>query len=92
MQPGPEDFKSFDIVRAVQYGVIDRVQELIEGGYDVNHMDKENVSLLHWGAINNRADLVRYEIFKILNIWLMFFKFNLLWPKSCKHRRNHIMS
>jgi len=72
--------------------VIDRVQELIEGGYDVNHMDKENVSLLHWGAINNRADLVRYEIFKILNIWLMFFKFNLLWPKSCKHRRNHIMS
>ena len=59
-QPGPEEFKNFDIVRAVQYGVLDRVQELVDGGYDVNMMDKENVSLLHWAAINNRGDIVKY--------------------------------
>lgn len=59
MQPGPEDFKNFDIVRATQYGVFERVQELVDGGYDVNQMDKENVSLLHWAAINNRADIVK---------------------------------
>ncbi|XP_060566035.1 palmitoyltransferase ZDHHC17-like [Ruditapes philippinarum] len=63
-QPGPEDFKNFDIVRATQYGVFERIQELVEGGYDVNMMDKENVSLLHWAAINNRVDIVRYFMSK----------------------------
>lgn len=58
-QPGPEDFSRFDIVRATQYGVIERVQELVEGGHDVNLMDKENVSLLHWASINNRVDIVK---------------------------------
>lgn len=66
MQPGPEDYRSFDIVRATQYGVFDRVQELIEGGYDVNQMDKENVSILHWAAINNRTEIVRYVCWKYL--------------------------
>ncbi|KAK6192633.1 hypothetical protein SNE40_004074 [Patella caerulea] len=64
MQPGVDDFKNFDIVRAVQYGVFDRVRELVDAGYDVNEMDKENVSLLHWAAINNRADIVKYLISK----------------------------
>ena len=58
-QPGPEEFKTFDIVRATQYGVFDRVKELIDAGYDVNTMDRENVSLLHWAAINNRISIVR---------------------------------
>ena len=57
--PGQEDFKNFDIVRATQYGVFPRVKELIEAGFDVNQMDKENVSLLHWAAINNRIDIVK---------------------------------
>ncbi|KAL4225414.1 Palmitoyltransferase zdhhc13 [Mactra antiquata] len=59
-QPGPEDYKNFDIVRATQYGVFERIQEIIENGFDVNTMDKENVSLLHWAAINNRLDIVKY--------------------------------
>ena len=50
----------FDIIRATQYGVYERVMELIEGGYDVNQMDKENVSLMHWAAINNRIEIVKY--------------------------------
>lgn len=58
-QPGPEDYQNFDIVRATQYGVFERIQELVEGGYDVNFMDKENVSLLHWAAINNRVEIVK---------------------------------
>ena len=59
VQPVGEDQSNYDIVRAVQYGLIERVQELVEAGYDVNQMDRENVSLLHWAAINNRADIVR---------------------------------
>ena len=58
-EPTAEDFKTFDIIRATQYGVFDRVKELIEGGYEVNTMDRENVSLLHWAAINNRISIVR---------------------------------
>ena len=49
------DYSQFDLVRATQYGVFDRCVELIEKeGIDVNTLDKENVSALHWAAINNR--------------------------------------
>ena len=36
-----------------------RVVELVDAGYDVNEPDRENVSLLHWAAINNRAEVVK---------------------------------
>ncbi|MBN3305352.1 ZDH13 Palmitoyltransferase, partial [Amia calva] len=47
-----------------RYGVIERCKELVEAGYDVRQPDKENVSLLHWAAINNRTELVKYYISK----------------------------
>ena len=56
--PGP-DASNFDIVKATQYGAEERVKELVEAGYDVREPDKENVTLLHWAAINNRIDLVK---------------------------------
>uniref|UniRef100_W5MBK7 Palmitoyltransferase n=1 Tax=Lepisosteus oculatus TaxID=7918 RepID=W5MBK7_LEPOC len=59
-----EDSNNYDIVKATQYGVIERCKELIEAGYDVRQPDKENVSLLHWAAINNRTELVKYYISK----------------------------
>ncbi|XP_070200273.1 palmitoyltransferase ZDHHC17-like isoform X2 [Littorina saxatilis] len=62
--PTQDDYKNFDIVRATQYGVFPRVRELVEAGFDVNTMDKENVSLLHWASINNRIDVVKYFISK----------------------------
>ncbi|XP_074660253.1 palmitoyltransferase ZDHHC17-like [Tubulanus polymorphus] len=62
--PSLEEIKNFDIVRATQYGVIERVQELVDSGQNVNEPDAENVTLLHWAAINNRADLVKYFISK----------------------------
>lgn len=43
----------------LRYGIFERCKELVEAGYDVRQPDKENVSLLHWAAINNRLDLVR---------------------------------
>lgn len=55
----PDETKNYSIIKAVQYGAIDRVRELVEGGCDVNEMDKENVSLLHWASINNRIDIIR---------------------------------
>nr|XP_022323665.1 palmitoyltransferase ZDHHC17-like isoform X2 [Crassostrea virginica] len=64
VQPGHDESSTYDIVRAVQFGVIARVYELVEGGVDVNEMDRENVSILHWAAINNRLDIVRYLIGK----------------------------
>ena len=53
--PAPKlDASTFDIVKATQYGARERVEELVEGGFDVNQRDEENVTLLHWAAINNR--------------------------------------
>ncbi|KAG7473689.1 hypothetical protein MATL_G00098490 [Megalops atlanticus] len=59
-----EDSSSWDIVKATQFGILDRCKELVEAGYDVRQPDKENVSLLHWAAINNRMELVKYYISK----------------------------
>lgn len=55
---------NFDIVKATQHGIFERCRELIEAGQDVNERDSENVTLLHWAAINNRRDLVKYYINK----------------------------
>ena len=60
----PDETKNYSIIKAVQYGAIDRVRELVEEGCDVNEMDKENVSLLHWASINNRIDIIRYFVEK----------------------------
>lgn len=54
-----DEYKNFDIVRAAQYGVYERVVELVDAGYNVNQPDHENVSILHWAAINNRIEIVR---------------------------------
>ncbi|NXW13630.1 ZDH13 Palmitoyltransferase, partial [Circaetus pectoralis] len=66
--PGPypivEDPSSCDIVKATQYGIVERCKELVEAGYDVRQPDRENVTLLHWAAINNRQELVKYYISK----------------------------
>ncbi|XP_063044978.1 putative palmitoyltransferase ZDHHC13 [Engraulis encrasicolus] len=59
-----DDSSSWDIVKATQFGILDRCKELIEAGYDVTQPDKENVTLLHWAAINNRLELVKYFISK----------------------------
>lgn len=62
--PVEHDYSGFDIVKATQYGAIARVRELVEAGWDVNQPDSETVSLLHWAAINNRRDIVRYFLDK----------------------------
>ncbi|XP_044748593.1 palmitoyltransferase Hip14 isoform X2 [Coccinella septempunctata] len=58
------DYSGFDIVKATQYGAFARVRELIESGYNVNKRDNENVTLLHWAAINNRKEIMIYFIEK----------------------------
>ena len=48
----------FDIVKATQYGLIERVQQLLdEEVTGVNSRDAENVTHLHWAAINNRIEI-----------------------------------
>ncbi|XP_064869035.1 putative palmitoyltransferase ZDHHC13 isoform X1 [Oncorhynchus nerka] len=59
-----DDSSSWDIVKATQFGILDRCKELMEAGYNVRQPDKENVSLLHWAAINNHAEVVKYYISK----------------------------
>lgn len=54
----------------LRYGIFERCRELVEAGYDVRQPDKENVTLLHWAAINNRLDLVKY-----VSICVLFFYF-----------------
>lgn len=58
------DFSEFDIVKAVQYGALERVHELLDAGYDVNLPDNDTVTLLHWASINNRSEIVKYLLEK----------------------------
>ncbi|KAJ8667909.1 hypothetical protein QAD02_009572 [Eretmocerus hayati] len=58
------DCSNFDIVQATQYGALERVKELVEAGADVNQPDAETVTLLHWAAINNRTEIIKYLIAK----------------------------
>lgn len=58
------DYSGFNIVKATQYGAFSRVQELIEAGYNVNQRDSETVTLLHWAAINNRKEIMKFFIEK----------------------------
>ncbi|NXJ09361.1 ZDH13 Palmitoyltransferase, partial [Odontophorus gujanensis] len=64
LHPVPEDPDACDIVKATQYGMLERCKQLVEAGYDVRQPDEENVTLLHWAAINNRQELVKYYISK----------------------------
>uniref|UniRef100_L7M222 Palmitoyltransferase n=1 Tax=Rhipicephalus pulchellus TaxID=72859 RepID=L7M222_RHIPC len=60
-----EDYSSFDIVKATQYGIFERCRYLVEvEGYNVNQPDAEDVTLLHWAAINNRREIVSFYISK----------------------------
>lgn len=62
-QPNTQTIASV-IVNAVQQGNLNHIIELIREGYDVNTLDGENVSLLHWAAINNRLEIVKYLVAK----------------------------
>ncbi len=58
-----KDYSQLNAVKATQYGVLDRLKELVESGQcDYNKPDNENVYLLHWAAINNRLDIAQYLI------------------------------
>ena len=67
-QPLPPPVENIDpsqmnIVQAIQFNELERVKQLIESGQaDVNAPDSERCYLLHWAAINNHVDLVRYLI------------------------------
>lgn len=55
------------LFQASQYGYFERVRQLIEyEGVDVRRPDAENVTVLHWAAINNRLEIVRYVLDIIL--------------------------
>uniref|UniRef100_A0AAQ6A400 Palmitoyltransferase n=1 Tax=Amphiprion ocellaris TaxID=80972 RepID=A0AAQ6A400_AMPOC len=54
----------FSVCDPLRFGILERCKELVEAGYDVRQPDKENVTLLHWAAINNRSELVKYFISK----------------------------
>uniref|UniRef100_A0A1B0AIE9 Palmitoyltransferase n=1 Tax=Glossina pallidipes TaxID=7398 RepID=A0A1B0AIE9_GLOPL len=62
--PIEPDYSGFDIVKATQYGATARVKNLVDAGWDVNQPDSETVTLLHWAAINNRRDIIRYFLEK----------------------------
>jgi palmitoyltransferase ZDHHC13/17 len=62
--PVEQDYSGFDVVKATQFGAIARVKELVENGWDVNKPDQETVTLLHWAAINNRKEIIKYLLEK----------------------------
>ncbi|VEL25244.1 unnamed protein product [Protopolystoma xenopodis] len=71
-QTDDQDPSTWNIVKATQFGALRRVVTLVETGdpelslgpYDVNQLDKEDVSLLHWAAINNRLSIMLFFLGK----------------------------
>jgi ankyrin repeat protein len=62
-QIAKKEYSQLDAVKATQYGVLERLKELIESNQcDPNKPDSENVYLLHWAAINNRLEIAKYLI------------------------------
>lgn len=54
-----------DLVRATQFGRYEECRQYLETNlFDVNQRDKEDVTLLHWAAINNQTGIVDYYISK----------------------------
>lgn len=54
-----------DLIRAAQFGRYDECRQYLESSFfDINQRDPENVTLLHWAAINNQADIVDYFLSK----------------------------
>ena len=76
----PNDPSHWDLVKATQYGILSRCkveyfaiaigwriffQEIVEKeGVDVRKPDKDNITLLHWAAINCRHDVVDFYMSK----------------------------
>eukprot|EP00794_Sanderia_malayensis_P018263 gene18263-20083_t len=59
------DHSKFDIVKAAQYGILERCRQLVEEeGIDVRVPDVENVTALHWASINNKVPVMEYFISK----------------------------
>lgn len=54
-----------DLVRATQFGRYEECRQYLESNlFDVNQRDNENVTLLHWAAINNKSNIVDYYLSK----------------------------
>ena len=63
--PKNDESTNFDIVKATQYGAFERIQHLINNeNVDVNARDSENVTLMHWAAINNRVEICKFFLSK----------------------------
>lgn len=55
----------YDIFQLSQRGMLPEVQKLIEEkGVEVGVRDSENITCMHWAAINNRVQLVEYLLAK----------------------------
>jgi ankyrin repeat protein len=62
------DPDSFSLVEAAQYGNLERCRHLVEVcEEDVTKGDNENITVLHWAAINNRIAVASYLIQKGAN-------------------------
>ncbi|UJR21184.1 hypothetical protein I4U23_024282 [Adineta vaga] len=59
------DEHTADLVTAVQYGYYDRVTELINADPQLASTPvQDNITLLHWAAINNRIEIAQYLLNK----------------------------
>ncbi|CAF3619151.1 unnamed protein product, partial [Adineta steineri] len=63
--PSKPDPHTTDIVTAVQYGFYERVVELIDADSQLATTPvNDNITLLHWAAINSRVEIAKYLINK----------------------------
>ena len=60
LEPKTTSPGNYTLVEAAQYGALSRCIELVEEkGESVTKSDSEDITVLHWGAINNRLEIAR---------------------------------
>lgn len=61
----PSNPQFSDLVRSTQFGRFDECRDYIENQiFGVNQRDTENVTVLHWAAINNQSEIAEYYLNK----------------------------
>jgi len=66
-----------DLLDAARKGDLERVQQLLDSGADINQRDKTGFTALHWAAMANRKKVAVLLIQKGADINVREFKFNL---------------
>lgn len=57
-----KDIKAHALIDAAWYGDLEKIQELLDNGEDVNSRNESGETALHWSAYHSRTDVMQFLI------------------------------